>query len=249
MSFSVLSIVNRVKLNKPLKEPHSSHSFLSDFILGSQDGLVNVLGILLGISAATSDVRIIFVGALAALGAESISMGAVAYTSKLARRWQYQKAASHELLETKQDPAMEIKEVRDIFKEWGYEGTALETVTDQIASNPKAMQEFMMSFELKLAPVEKDEARRSFGVVLSSTIFGSIIPLIPFFFVTAATIAAGSIASVIVSGALLFIIGAYEARTTVGSVFWGGSMMTIIGLSAGFAGYLIGHLIGTVPGL
>ncbi len=163
MSFSVLSIVNRVKLNKPLKEPHSSHSFLSDFILGSQDGLVNVLGILLGISAATSDVRIIFVGALAALGAESISMGAVAYTSTLARRRQYQKAASHELLETKQDPAMEIKEVRDIFKEWGYEGTALETVTDQIASNPKAMQEFMMSFELKLAPVEKDEARRSFG--------------------------------------------------------------------------------------
>jgi len=70
MSFSVLSIVNRVKLRKPLKEPHPSHSFLSDFILGSQDGLVNVLGILLGISAATGDVRIIFVGALAALGAE-----------------------------------------------------------------------------------------------------------------------------------------------------------------------------------
>lgn len=79
MSFSVLSIVNRVKLRKPLKEPHPSHSFLSDFILGSQDGLVNVLGILLGISAATGDVRIIFVGALAALGAESISMEAVAF--------------------------------------------------------------------------------------------------------------------------------------------------------------------------
>ena len=33
----------RMNLKKPLKEPHSSHSFLSDFILGSQDGLVNVL--------------------------------------------------------------------------------------------------------------------------------------------------------------------------------------------------------------
>jgi vacuolar iron transporter family protein len=249
MSFSILSIVNRVRLKKPLKEPHPSHSFLSDFILGSQDGLVNVLGILLGISAATSDVRIIFVGALAALGAESISMGAVAYTSTLARRRQYQKAASLEQLETKQNPAMELEEVRSIFKKWGYEGAALDTVTNQIVSNPRAMQEFMMSFELKLAPVEKDEARRSFAVVLSSTVFGSIIPLIPFFFVTAATIAAGSIASVIVSGALLFIIGAYEARTTVGSVLWGGLMMTIIGLSAGFAGYLIGHLIGAVPGL
>jgi len=122
-------------------------------------------------------------------------------------------------------------------------------MADGIASNPRAMHEFMMSFELKLAPVAKNEAGRSFAVVLSSTIFGSFIPLIPFFFVTAATIASGSIASVIVSGALLFFIGAYEARTTVGSVWWSGLQMTMIGLSAGFEGYLIGHLIGAIPGL
>ena len=110
-------------LKKPLlKEPHSSHSFLSDFILGSQDGLVNVLGILLGISAATNDVRIIYVAALAALGAESISMGAVAYTSTVARRRQYLKETSREELEMKEVPAMELEEVRDVFKGWGYEG-------------------------------------------------------------------------------------------------------------------------------
>lgn len=67
------------KYRKPMHEPHPSHSLLSNFILGSQDGLVNVLGILLGVSAATHNVTIILVAALAALGAESISMGAVAY--------------------------------------------------------------------------------------------------------------------------------------------------------------------------
>src|SRR5579864_1185517 len=97
-------------LRKPIKEPHSSHSFLSDFILGSQDGLVNVLGILLGISAATSDVRIIYVAALAALGAESISMGAVAYTSTVARRRQYLKETDRELTEMRQDSAGERQE-------------------------------------------------------------------------------------------------------------------------------------------
>jgi vacuolar iron transporter family protein len=201
----------------------------------------------LGISAATSDVRIIYVGALAALGAESISMGAVAYTSTVARRRQYLKEVSKEQLEMKHVPATERKEVRDILKAWGYEGTELETMTNSLASNPKAEQEFMMSFELGLAPVDNGEARRSFSVVLSSTIFGSIIPLIPFFFVTSTTIASGSIASVVVSGALLFFIGAYEARKTVGSIWWSGLQMTIIGLSAGFAGYLIGRLVGSVP--
>jgi VIT1/CCC1 family predicted Fe2+/Mn2+ transporter len=111
------------------------------------------------------------------------------------------------------------------------------------------MLEFMMSFELKLAPVDKTEARRSFVIVLSSTIFGSIIPLIPFFFVTSANIADGTIASIILSGVLLFLMGAYEARTTVGSIWWSGLQMTLIGLGAGFAGYLIGHLIGATPGL
>ncbi|MDA4131106.1 MAG: VIT1/CCC1 transporter family protein [Thaumarchaeota archaeon] len=49
------------------------------------------------------------------------------------------------------------------------------------------------------------------------------------------------------SGAVLFFIGAYEARTTVGSIWWSGLQMTLIGLSAGFAGYLIGRVVGAVP--
>jgi len=234
-------------LKKPLKEPHSSHSFLSDFILGSQDGLVNVLGILLGISAATNDVKIIFVAALAALGAESISMGAVAYTSTVARRKQYLKEVDREEREMKDVPTTELDEVRTVFKGWGYEGQQLETMTNQIASNPKAMLEFMMAFELKLAPVEKNEASRSFAVVLSSTIFGSIVPLIPYFFVKSSNVATGTIASVVISAAVLFFIGAYEAKTTIGSIWASGFTMMVIGLAAGFAGYLIGHVIGAIP--
>src|SRR2546425_6022786 len=75
---------------------HPKPTVLSDFILGSQDGIVNVLGIILGLSAATRDVRIILVATLAALGAESIAMGAVAYTSTRARRRLYLSQAVQE---------------------------------------------------------------------------------------------------------------------------------------------------------
>lgn len=235
------------RLRKPLKEPHSSHSFLSDFILGSQDGLVNVLGILLGISAATTDLRLIYVASLAALGAESISMGAVAYTSTLARRRQYLKEVEREEREMKEVPDAERGEVEDVLREWGYQGEELETMADHIQGNPKAMLEFMMAFELRLAPVEVGEPRRSFVVVLSSTVFGSIIPLIPFFFVTAAEVRNGIIGSVILSGAVLAFIGAYEAKTTVGSLWRSALQMAVIGLTAGFAGYVIGLLVGATP--
>ncbi len=54
---------------------------LRDIILGGQDGLVNVLGVTLGVAAASGDTRIVLAGGLAATFAESFSMAAVAYTS------------------------------------------------------------------------------------------------------------------------------------------------------------------------
>ncbi len=65
-------------------DPHRQASGLSDIILGGQDGLVNVLGVILGVAAATADPHIVIVAGLAATFAESVSMGAVAYTSTLA---------------------------------------------------------------------------------------------------------------------------------------------------------------------
>jgi len=233
----------------PLKvksERHSRPTLLSNFILGSQDGLVNVLGILLGLTAATTDVRIFFVAALAALGAESISMGAVAYTSTAARRRVYLKEVDRERLEMKDVPEIEREEVMGIFRRWGYEGKDLEDLAGLILKNPKAMLDLMMSYELELAPVDKFEARRSAFIVGSSTIFGSFIPLIPYLFV-GKNILLGTEVSVIFSGVALFCIGVYEAKTTVGSLWRSGLQMAVIGLTAGLAGFLIGHFIGALP--
>jgi len=225
-------------------EKHSRHNMLSDFILGSQDGLVNVLGIILGISAASHDIRLIFVATFAALGAESISMAAVAYTSTNARRRLYLKELDREKREIQEVPELEKEEVRGILKSWGYKGTELEEFVGRIASNPKAWVEFMMTYELELAPVQAFEARRSFILVGASTIAGSFIPVIPFFFVNGAIIT-GVILSVVMSGIALFLIGWYSAKITVGSFWKSGLQMMIIGLSAGFIGFLIGHFIGT----
>ncbi|MCW6160131.1 MAG: VIT1/CCC1 transporter family protein [Candidatus Micrarchaeales archaeon] len=226
-------------------ERHAEPTLLSNFILGSQDGLVNVLGIVLGVSAATSELRIVFVAALAALGAESISMGAVAYTSTLARRRHYLKEIEREKSEMKEIPKVEREEVRSIFSKWGYRGDELELMTEKICKNRKAWLEFMMAHELNLSPVKENEARRSFSVVLLATIFGSIIPILPFLFT--GSIHEGIVASVILSAITLFVIGYYEAKVTIGSLWRSGLEMLMIGMAAGIAGYLIGYFVGAVP--
>jgi len=173
-------------------------------------------------------------------------MGAVAYTSTVARRKQYLKGVEMENSEIKDVPKMERDEVREIFRGWGYQGDELEKATDVIINNPKAWLAFMMSYELNLEPVEKNEPRNSFLIVLAATIFGSFIPLIPYF-LAGGDLIASAIGSVILSGILLFFIGLYEARVTVGSLWRSGLQMALIGLGAGLAGFLIGHFIGATP--
>ncbi len=228
-------------LENEMHEKHTKPTLLSDFILGAQDGLVNVLGIILGVSAATSDTRILFIAAFAALAAEAISMGAVAYTSTLARRRHYMKEADRERYEMRAMPHIEREEVRQIFEKWGYTGKKLKRLTDEIVSNPRAWLEMMMSFELGLAPIDKSAPMQSAVVVLLSTTAGSLVPLLPFVFIKPGGY--GDLASVIVSGIALFIIGWYEAKSTVGSVWKTGLEMVAIGLTAGFAGFLIGHIL------
>lgn len=57
-----------------------------DLILGGQDGLVNVLGIVLGLSAAAAQEKTVVIAGLSAAFSEAVSMAAVAYTSARADR-------------------------------------------------------------------------------------------------------------------------------------------------------------------
>ncbi len=237
-------------------EQHARPGLLSDFILGSQDGLVNVLGVILGIAIAahqqflsgqlSDPFRLVVAGALAATFAESISMGAVAYTSTLARRDHYLKEKEREEREMRELPDVERKEVRDVFENWGFQGPKLEEVTDQIVSNPKAWLEFMMAHELGLSPVEKAQARRSAVLVGFAAIFGSVLPLLPFL-AFPSDVLLGMVASALVSAVALFLIGWYKARTTVGSPIRSGAEMLVIGIVAAVAGFAIAYLVGAGP--
>ncbi len=228
------------------EEQHKTPGLLSDFILGSQDGLVNVLGVILGVAIASQDLRIILAGGLAATFAESISMGAVAYTSTLARRDHYLSEIEREKREMAELPHVERQEVREIFERWGFEGAELEDMTDRIVSRPKAWLELMMAHELNLAPVDKAQARNSGILVGIAAIVGSLIPLAPFF-VWGQAILTGILASLIVSAITLFLIGWYKAKTTVGRPAKSGLEMTLIGISAALAGFGIAYLVGA-PG-
>lgn len=235
-------LIEQVRLHDH-HDPHRHGSRLSDVILGGQDGLVNVLGVILGVAAATQDARIVIAAGLAATFAESISMGAVAYTSTLANDDLYLSEREREYRHIHLAPDVEIEEIRDIYRRKGFEGETLDKIVDVITSNPDVWVNVMMSEELQLSPPEKSNAYNSAIIVGISALVGSLIPLFPFFFWA---VVPSIWISIVVSALTLFIVGVYKARVTVGRPFRSGMQMAVIGTVSALAGYVVG-LIFRVP--
>ncbi len=222
------------------KEGHKTSFSLPEIILGGQDGLVNVLGIILGVGAATSDSRIVIIAGLAATFAESVSMGAVAYTSKLAEADYYQSEYEREKWEIENMPEGEKDEIRNLYKKLGFAGKLLDDIVRQITSNKETWLEAMMTQELKLEPVVRKEALGDGIIVGISALIGSFIPLTAFFFLS---VRSATILSLVVSSVTLFIVGYYKAKVTLGrSLIKQGIEMMAIGMVSALVGYLVGSL-------
>src|SRR3989440_6587107 len=85
---AVRATANRAGIGRtpPHRERHRQTNWLRDVILGGQDGLVNILGIILGVIAGGGSNTVLLVTGFAAAITESISMGAVGYTSSVSER-------------------------------------------------------------------------------------------------------------------------------------------------------------------
>ena len=224
-------------------EEHSTSagSRLRAVILGGQDGLVNVLGVILAVASATSDARIVIIAGLAATFAESISMAAVAYTSLKAERDYYKSAAEREKYEMKHMPEQERKEVRDIYYRKGFRGRLLSRIVKKITSRKKLWLDVMMKEELNLYEDGTTTPGKDAFIVGFSATVGSLIPLISFFILP---IGDAIVTSIAVSTATLFIAGAVKARITIGNWIVSGIEMAVIGMAAAMIGYGLGAVIG-----
>ena len=233
------------KAPQPPKNHAENHSaslglLFRNIILGGQDGVVNVLGIVLGVGTATNSSHLVLLAGLAATFAESISMAAVAYTSTRAEKEHYDSEVKRELYEIDNMPDAERKEIEDIYRAKGFSGDLLQKVVDRICSSKKTWLEVMMREELHLEDPAEGMSPFWQGILVGgSAIVGSFIPVTPFFFLS---VAQATQISLLASLAVLFAVGAYKSKVTSGRWLKGGLELMIIGGSAAVAGWLVGVL-------
>jgi VIT1/CCC1 family predicted Fe2+/Mn2+ transporter len=220
-------------------DPHRGGSALADIILGGQDAIVNIVGVLLGVAAASSSRKLVLAAGLAAAFAESISMAAVAYMTNMAQNDVYRAEREREYRHVHTVPALEREEVRELYVRKGFTGDLLDRIVARITADPDVWVAVMMAEEHGLIPIGRPRALRSAIVVGVASIVGSLLPVVPF---AVLGTHGASWATIGVASGALFAIGAYKGRATTGRLWKSGFEMTAIGMASAFVGWAIGAL-------
>lgn len=222
------------------KEEHNGKVNFREFILGGQDGVVNVLGLVLGVASATNSTRIVIISGIVATVAESVSMAAVAYTSSKATKDYYEGMTQEETEYVSTKAKLESNEIRQIYYNKGFRGKILNDIVKKVTSDKKLWVETLLADKHKISKEEFKNPLKSTWVIGLATVIGSLIPLVPFFLFSVKT---GIIASLLFSGLALFVVGALKAKLSIGSWKKSGLEMMVIGILAALVGYGVGLLL------
>src|SRR5579872_3250812 len=129
--FTKLSIINNMEDKHVHVEPHHSNSgqklnWLRAGVLGANDGIISIAGLVIGVAGATSSHLIILTAGIAGIIAGAISMAAGEYVSVSSSRDSEKALLKHEEYELKHYPKEELEELICIYEE---KGLSRETAT------------------------------------------------------------------------------------------------------------------------
>ena len=211
-------------------------------VLGANDGLVSNLSLVMGVAGASMAPHAILITGLAGLVAGACAMAMGEWLSVNTSMDSYLREIEVRAEEFAQIPEEEREELTLIYRAKGLsEEQAAELANRMISAK---------------APVSGAEAERnvridrrrlggSAWIAASSSFllfaFGAMFPILPFLFLSGMEAVAGSI---LLSGLVLFFIGAGTAFFTGRGFLFSGSRQLLIGLAAAAATYALGRIVG-----
>jgi VIT1/CCC1 family predicted Fe2+/Mn2+ transporter len=215
-------------------------SLLREVVFGANDGLVSNVALVSGIAGGTGDPKIILLGGIAGLVAGAISMSLGAYVSTKSEREFREREEQRELWEVEHMREQELAETRHIFRLKGITGPLLDEVVAVVSRDQEQWVKLMMTEELGFP----NQAPRP---SLSAAVMGVAFAAAAFFPIAPYLIAEGGAAlgaSLGLTAAALFGVGALRARFSNGAVLRKGTEMVVLATVAVAIAYGIGRLVG-----
>jgi VIT1/CCC1 family predicted Fe2+/Mn2+ transporter len=224
-------------------EKHFSQSeVVRDVVIGMSDGLTVPFALAAGLSGVLDQNHLIIIAGIAEICAGSIAMGLGGYLAGQTEIDHYHSEERREYEEVKTKYEFEKQEVRDVFAEYGLSKHLQDEIADELAKDEKKWVDFMMKFELGLEKPDAKRATKSAFNIGIAYVVGGVIPLSGYFITNHP--ADGLIASSVITVLCLFIFGFYKSKLTGQNPIKGALRVTLIGVIAAAAAFIIAKFFG-----
>jgi len=221
--------------------------YLSEFVYGGMDGSVTTFAVVAGAYGASLESSVIIILGFANLMADGFSMSIGAYLSSKSTLDNYQKHRKIEYWEIENKRESEIEEIRDIYRQKGFEGDLLEQVVSVITADKDRWVDTMMKEELEMIP----DGKTPFMVGIMTMISFLLVGFIPLFifvwdYLYPIDVHLFTVSAALTGTAFLLIgwASAYVNQTSVRRGIWESLLLGVIAAMAAYwVGYFLDHII------
>jgi vacuolar iron transporter family protein len=215
-------------------------------IFGVSDGLVSNLALVMGVAGAAGDRgSFILLAGIAGLLAGAFSMAAGEYISMQSQRELFERQIALERAEMEAMPEEEEAEMAALYRAKGFADHEAKAIAHRLFEDPERALDQLIREELGLDP---DELGSPFGAAGGSFVafaLGAFVPVLPYLIGTGV---AAFVASIALSVAALFAVGAGVSLLTGRGVLFSGARQVGIGAAAAVVTYVVGSIIGVSIG-
>jgi VIT1/CCC1 family predicted Fe2+/Mn2+ transporter len=205
-------------------------------VLGANDGIVSVAGIVVGVAGATSERGPIFTAGLAGLVAGAVSMALGEYVSVSSQRDTEHALIAQERRELHESPEEELEELAELYRVKGLSEATARQVAVELTEHDAFHAH--LDAELGIDPHDLADPRQAFTV-------GALLPLVAVLLPPEAwrvpVCVVAVLAALAITGVVSARLGGADPRRAVLRVLIGGA------LGLAFT-YGVGHLFGTAIG-
>jgi vacuolar iron transporter family protein len=227
------------------REPHTAGlagrlNWLRAAVLGANDGIVSVAGIVIGVAGATTSRGPIFTAGLAGLVAGAVSMALGEYVSVSSQRDSEHAQIAQEKRELAATPEAELTELTALYEAKGLSAATARTVAVELTSHNALAAH--LEAELHIDPASIPNPMHAAGASAASFVAGALLPMLAIMLPPAGWRVPVTYFAVLIAlgltGALSARLGGSDVRRAVLRVVIGGA------LGLAFT-YGIGRLFGT----
>ena len=231
--------------------PHAERHFTAsdvvrDVVIGMADGLTVpfalAAGLTGGLAGAVNHNQIIVTAGLAEIAAGTIAMGLGGYLAAKSDAEHYAKEREREKREVAEIPHEEMREVSEVFQEYGLTEEETRPIVEALRRQPKKWIDFMMRFELGLEKPEPKRAMTSALTIGGAYAAGGFVPLAPYMLTGDPSRAL--LVSIVVTLIALLIFGFVKGRFTGMRPVRSALQTALIGSAAAGAAFGIARAIG-----